>query len=374
MRIQQLTKSDDGAVAVLTALLMFFVIIGISAFTVDFGGAFVVKRDVANGADAAALSAAKELSKNSGTCATIAINPASTLTAQTAADPYLTDNSPGAVRTNFNVACDVSQMNLLATYAGSNTSPRFFGGMFGTGDYTVTRMATASVGVAVDANGARPYMLCGTDLQALQVAQPSPVEIDYPSPICGNEGGNWYTVDCPTQTNNGGLDQTTALGCSSDITIIPGVPGVTDPTKIIQNLQKNCTALSADPGCLTANPGNVADSKVIAAWQTLLGQDILLPVFYPGSIKKSGNNTLYPVYAFAGVTVCGYSWGNGNGSPNKTARSTISACSSGVFTPSGNALFLKLTNVLTSGSTGASTCAIGNVTCDFGARTIRLVK
>ena len=39
-----------------------------------------------------------------------------------------------------------------------------------------------------------------------------------------------------------------------------------------------------------------------------------------------------------------------------------------------NALLLKLTSVVTGDSTVTSTCKLGDVTCDYGVRSVRLVK
>ncbi|MGB8651529.1 MAG: pilus assembly protein TadG-related protein [Mycobacteriales bacterium] len=368
MRVHRLRKSDEGAVAVLVALLS-VVLIGVAAFTVDFGATYLTKRDLSNGTDAASLAAAKDLATHSGTCLEIGADGTATSAARTTGDGYLQDNLSGATRTGFDVGCDATG-SVTVRYAGEALTDRALGGVFGgSGKYDVAREATSTVGVASDVNGLRPYMICFSDLPTLELGGVQ--RINYPSATCGNQAGNWYSTDCPGDGNNGTqtLADNTLNGCDTDISIIDTTAAAGVSTQIISILKANCPKLQADPGCLTANTGNLASNNIENAWIALLGKDILLPVFYPGSLVGNGNNTRYPVYNFAGVTVCGYHW------QSKSGLSTATACT-GSSWQNGNydALLLKLTKVITSGSTHASTCKLGDITCDFGARVVHLVK
>jgi hypothetical protein len=92
-------------------------------------------------------------------------------------------------------------------------------------------------------------------------------------------------------------------------------------------------------------------------------------VFQPDTVVGTGNNARYPVKAILGVTVCAYKWNS------KSGRSTSSECD-GIDIPSGNDnyLWLKYTNLQVSGSSTPYTCSLGDPACDFGARSVRLVK
>ena len=56
MRVQVRRRDERGAVAIITALLA-VLLLGISAFTVDMGMAYVTKRQLSSASDAAALAA-----------------------------------------------------------------------------------------------------------------------------------------------------------------------------------------------------------------------------------------------------------------------------------------------------------------------------
>ena len=58
MRVRQRLREERGAVAVIVGLAL-VVLLGMAALTVDLGRAVAVKRDMVNGADAAALGAAQ---------------------------------------------------------------------------------------------------------------------------------------------------------------------------------------------------------------------------------------------------------------------------------------------------------------------------
>ncbi len=58
MRVQLKHRDDEGAIAIIVALLS-LVLIGMAAFAVDFGNAYAVKRQLSVSADASALDAAR---------------------------------------------------------------------------------------------------------------------------------------------------------------------------------------------------------------------------------------------------------------------------------------------------------------------------
>lgn len=67
-------KREDGVVGVVVAICL-VVLMGAVAFTLDVGGLLYRRREMVNGADAAALAAAIECSKGNGLgAATVAAN------------------------------------------------------------------------------------------------------------------------------------------------------------------------------------------------------------------------------------------------------------------------------------------------------------
>lgn len=411
MRVQ-LTRSrsaddrDHGAIAIIVAVLT-VVIVGLAAFAADFGLAYTSKRNLQNGADAAALAAASEIIKRTkpgDSCATVVTrwnttgDPLKTDVGGVA-DSYSTANRTAAARTDMTVACSADAKRVEVSYTNSASTARILGGIFGSGDYTATRTATADVFVPSSGQGLRPYFLCLDDLSRLQAQQsstPQWVRVQYPNPtatICGSYSGNWYTSDCPLDGNNGTLDQNTRNGCRTEISVIqasnPAV-GVTSADVV-----SACSGLAnkVPAPCLTSNPGNVAAQPVVNAWDFLLTQPgIAVPVFdktWKGWADTGsadcrtggvGNNGCYPIKAIAGVKVCGYKWNNKDGVDPE--ESIVGSPCNGVAADlaalpkkdNNNYLWLKLLNVQVTGSSKPATCGVGDATCDAGSRGVRLIK
>lgn len=62
--IKSILRDENGAVAIITAVILAFVLLGIAAFAVDIGGQTTAKNELQNAVDAAALAGAIELAKN----------------------------------------------------------------------------------------------------------------------------------------------------------------------------------------------------------------------------------------------------------------------------------------------------------------------
>ena len=375
MRVQ--LRDDEGAVAVLVALLL-VVLVGMGAFTTDFGTAYVSKRQLQSSADAGSLAAAQELGKYPGTCTEVANSPTARAAALVAAEQYASANRAGdRTRTDWRVACSADGKSIEVTYANAATTPRFLGAIFGSQAYRAERTATAAVGVPRGGYGLRPYFVCLSDAQALRAAPASapPVRVAFPNASCGNQPGNWYTADCPEDGQGNGtpvLAVNTRIGCESTVLAVDTTAAAGDPAAITQLLLAACAGtptLSGERGCLTGNTGNLPSNPIETEWDGLLGRQIALPVFQPGTVVGTGNNARYPVQAILGVTVCGYKWNS------KSGRSTASVCN-GVTFPSGNDnyLWLRFTPQQVSGSNVPYVCPLGDSSCDLGARSVRLVK
>lgn len=389
-------RDERGAVAVMIAILM-VVIVGMAAFAVDLGAAYANKRQLSIGADAAALAATQSYADQPlESCADLLANTPSAQTLALA-NTYAEDNTPGKTQTTWDPRCSSDGTQLLVTYGNSKQINSIFGGIFGVGSLGAERQATALTQVFTSGPGLRPYAMCLSDItpylgELKPDGTPTFHVSFYPNPNCTtHNAGNWYTIDCPDVTNNGtgntsqvgSLAYNTKYGCDSYLSVIEPTVGYSGG--YTQQLIDTCDVASPDPHkCLGANPGNLASNNLADAWTYLQDKEIALPVFMPGSIidTRGGNNWIYPVAGVVGIRVCGYHWAN-NGT---SWISTDSACL-GAYQPSGaqipkttpptkNWLIWRLVNLTLTGNYGPNppTCKLGDTSCDYGVRTINLVK
>lgn len=403
MRVFIGRPNDSGAVAVIVALLS-LVLFGLAAFAVDFGMAYNSKRNLQKGADAAALSAAKEVIRQASvgsSCGDI-VNQYTANTngladkVNNAADTYARANRPDAVRQLIQLRCSTDNKRVEVVYEARGTTPTLFGGIFGQNtDYVAARRAVADTFVPVGGLGLRPYALCVTDLNALRGG--GWVRVQYPGAsvsLCGEYNGNWYTTDCPLDSNNGTLDENTELGCRTEVSIIEPIAPATTVTRA--QVADACTGLSGKTPapCLMSNPGNVAAQTVVDQWIAILSSPgISVPVFNKTwkdwaeadvtACRSGGNNGCYPVEAIAGVKVCAFKWANKDGfdpgeavpgSPCAGVAADLATVMSVRPRDNNNYLWLKLTSVQVTGSSKASGCSIGDPSCDAGSRGTRLVE
>lgn len=394
---------EQGAVAILIAVCTVFIVV-LAAFSVDFGMAYVSKRDLQKGADAAALAAATEIINRTNpteNCAAIANRFVSDATFRNAviarADAYATTNQfLNASRQDISVRCSADNKRVEVFYAHQGSTPGLFDAVIGGGDLVASRDATADVFVRDEGTGLRPYFICDGDLNARLKATLQTggfVAIRYPSvdPGCQFYSGNWYTSDCPDDGNNGTLDENTRNGCLSSVGVAIDQTTTPPPTQAQVNAAviTACTdavgRASMDPArCLVANPGNVASNNVVQAWNYLLTlPGIALPTFRQtwndyataqiAGCRTGGNNGCYPIEAIAAVKVCAYKWGN-----NKKQKSTDTAACPGVSSlvfpnDNDNYLYLRLINLQYSGSSAPGGCPVGG-NCDLGGRGTRLIN
>lgn len=385
----QRSRDEYGAVALLTALLVVILLV-LSAFVVDFGMAYNSKRKLQTAADAAALAAAATYSDHAGSCSVLAANAAYRATAESTADAIAAENRPefddGSI---VDVACN-DDGELEVTYEISGSTDLVFGSLAIAGDeITTDREAAATLDAPGTVTGLRPYALCGAALPSgplpsavIKVDQPGAGHM--PTSLCpdSRRGGNWWTIDCPEAANNGmpGLIAATYNGCEEEVGIVPNQGSLTGAA-LSGHLVGYCN--TRKPECLSANPGNLRNNDIEAAWQSLTDRnaEIVLPVFCapanctPAAITKpGGNNTIYPVWRMVGVTVCGFHWGN------RTGHNFSGACANnpqGYSSSQGNNqdnyMLLVFSHVQTSGTTKGSSCALGSA-CDRGIRRVLLTR
>lgn len=396
MMLRPTRRDESGATAVLAATLA-MLLVGISAFTLDFGRAYVSKRNLQTGADSGSLAAASFFTDKPGSCATLSSNVSYAAAARARAAAILEESRGGAAINDFRVACN-AQGELTVDLSVTGSTPVAFGGVYGANSITTQREAQATVEVLETVTkGLRPYMVCSTYAPPVSSLPTAFTKVEFPSGsnasgTCPHDSGNWFTLDCPHpgNSNNGNPDlaDATRNGCSSPVSIVKN-QNSSSPEALYTSLRAACPDKSKnmedfDPDCLTSNPGNIDSTAVSNAWDSLIGDTILLPIFCAkgpcnpaGWVEASsgGNNTMYPVHKFAAVKVCGYHWGNVKNSGLYPGSDPLDKCTNADATAGGNENYLLLAFVMyqSAGSTEDSGCALDGL-CDTGARQVRLTR
>jgi len=376
--------------------LVFAVVIFVffAAFATDLGLSFVSKRNLQNGADAGALAAANIYSQLDGSCSDLESDPAAETDAKDAANTVSEENRPGRTLNSsvdgtwtdgyYYISCDADGTALDVGYRIAGTTNIGLGGLFGSTKTAAERSAVPRLGVPSQLEGLRPYMVCIQDAENLSLPanRSSVLPIYFPSCVPKPaRTGNWYSVECPPPDDGGGsqLATNTRDGCSSPINIIDTSP-LTGPAAV-PALKAACASMpnpptsDGDRGCMVGDTGNdMTSNPVSSAWDSLLGKDIVLPVFDGLSFTGTGKAT-FPVKALLGVRVCGYHW-QGKG-PLKSGIVTTGLCA-GATAPvpatQDNWLLLKYRRLTFTGSSEPSTCPLGDPDCDLGLRTVSLVQ
>lgn len=325
MRVQlkNRRRHEDGVVAILVAIVAVVLLI-LSAFVVDLGTAYTSKRQLQTAADAAALAAAKHFAKEPGSCAELKANFSNE--AEAIAEGVATTNRPEQVKELFEVSCLTSgpyEGALQVTYSASGMTPTVFGGSAVGDEISTAREASAVVYVPGKAK-LRPYALCDLDIPPVDQLPTEVREIKMPGQAwsgsdcaAAETGGNWWFVNCPGMTTMNATQVAAALrdGCENDAEVVePQVP--TPPTALSASLTANCNDQSdVSPSCLDADTGesNLVVPVVAEAWEAVLGQTVLFPVFCttasvcsPSTVTGTGTNRVYPIFKLAPAVVCGY--------------------------------------------------------------------
>jgi len=122
---------------------MMVVLVGIGAFTLDFGVSYASTRRLQAASDAAALAAANVFADKTGSCATILATPAWTAAAASAASAIREDNRPGSTEASYSATC-TTKGSIQVRYVSGGSTPTLLGGIFGhNGPYSATRPVTA---------------------------------------------------------------------------------------------------------------------------------------------------------------------------------------------------------------------------------------
>lgn len=387
-------RDESGATAVIVGILALF-LVGISAFTIDAGSAFVSNRNLQRAADAGALAGAQALTQFPGSCESVASSSTARIAAHDAAVARAQENypDPSWTETDFDVKCDPALKVLIVEFANEGTTEAVFAPIFdGDEEITTSRDAEATVDVAPGAGeNVRPLALCSA---AVGDTEPGEfVQIFYPGhgtkspPQCPKpkSAGNWWTLDCPEERTGSTKDLEDQIreGCTDRVTVIPGQSDVDTPGQLTVVLEEACPAAPiGSETCMSGDPGNLDAGHIADAWEHLVDteKESIFPVFCvtpqcsEDTTSGSGTGTVFPVYKLVSAIVCGYHF-----SKQEKKHSTTGKCTGNPFlaesdpdeSSGNNYLILKYISTRTSGSNAESECALG-AECDGGLRRTRL--
>jgi hypothetical protein len=314
-------------------------LLGISAFTVDFGMAYTTKRQLSTASDAATLAGDAVYKKDFvGDCsaAAIAAQTAVRTDAEDAADSLFLQNFSAGTKSDgsiTDVSCNGTGVQVTYTASGKSGSP--FGRVFG-GSGTITTAGNAAAaytsGVATS-GGIRPWGICTNALnQTGNVTQVSLANNQNAGCPGIGSSGTWNRYACPGSKKGSANDTADWVlnGCPTATTTVPGTSGLS-PSALWSKLSTYCTQGkngTSTSNCLTRDTGNV-NNKATAAWQTVVDQKLVfqVPVFCSTPICSAdamGVSGEFPVYALATVRICGFqlhgrtstNWGGLPADPN----------------------------------------------------------
>jgi len=356
MRILIAERREDGAVAVMVALLA-VVLLGIAAFTTDFGMAYAQRRALSTGVDSAALGVAHTkytlaMTNRSATCqnlvdADTALAAGASTKASNIAWAQVKANSPfeavipaSAVTTTLDC---VSVGILQVTVAVNLTMNPIFGGVLGAGTMQLNRQAVAALGVSNEVGNLVPIALCEGQANAIKNSVGVGVPPVYPvqkvplskvwggSSLCGTAAGagNWGWLKFDGQGN--------------------GEPGLEDALKSHNGRLK----LSGVPPQyqIAGVPGNKANgSPVQDGLIYLTDTTVTIPVYKNGTISGNGQNATYTITGFLSVKICGY---------NSGPKLVKNACYDTAQPLASDEMQLQFVDYLDAGQM-AESCALGN--------------
>jgi Flp pilus assembly protein TadG len=300
-------RGGRGAVAIMVAILS-TVLLGIAAFTTDFGMAYAQRQALYTGTDSAALaivhSEYKSVMANPRSCNDIKTDDQAQAT--NIAVQQINRNSPfgqsiPAGDITANLDCVGTNHGVLqATVSVDHQINTLFGRVAGVSSMDVNRTSAAALGTENKVTGIRPIGICKYQADQLRNSTPNSAGI-YPAQLialtkvwngnssCSGDGaGNWGWLDL----GQGNGDS--ALGAM----ISQGFDGVL-------TLSGNPPAFMINGNPMTGSPGNKGNGQnVHDGMQAIMDYVVWLPVY--DTYSQNGQNATYHIIAFISVRICGY--------------------------------------------------------------------
>ena len=260
--MQRLRKDERGAVAIIVALLM-VVLVGFAALAVDVSAMWAEKRQLQNGADAAALAVAQDCAKNA--CG----SPAAT--AQSYVDANRTVGSP--------TASILSLTSNSVTVQAADPHENWFAQVIGAGDDSRGRRSG-------DGQVGQPER--GWDL---------PADLLLLRMAGADRWAGEHTEQIIYLSKHTGSDCTGPSGNA-----LPGGFGWVTPNA------GSCKEASTIGGWYSSDTGNTPPSGCSPSdFNALIGKTILIPIFDQDT--GTGGNGRYHIYGYAAFTFTGYDFG-----------------------------------------------------------------
>ena len=287
--MQRLTQDQRGASAVLVALLM-VPLLGFGALSVDVSAIYSERRQLQNGADAAALAIGHDCAD--GIC---------NLDPQGVADELTTANYDEAGSTHG--APVITFGTDEVTVMNPGTQGHWLAPVLGFESSEVSASATVRWGAPGGGTAVLPlaFSWCAFDAQT-NGGTPTGSE-----PIVIN----WTKTDDTSCTGPSGLE-------------VPGGFGwlETDPGV--------CGATSTVDGIIDSSPGASVPAECTPQYfSTLIGETVLLPIFDESG--DAGANAWYRIYGYAAFTITGYNFAGQYYSTPKPCKGE-ERCIEGYFT------------------------------------------
>jgi Flp pilus assembly protein TadG len=396
--MQPLSRDDEGAVAIVVAICSVF-LIGLAAFAVDFGNAYATKRQLSVASDAASLAGARAISASvppGATCNPAALQPVAATAAEVSNSQN--DRSGESLVTEVTVECENGQA--FVTVRNQRTLRTFFGGVLGADGYTPSTQATAQLFVPSAVSGLRPIAACEASVLAAYQPSASPpvanaflVNISNESAVCGTSGtGAWGFTNFLAQGEFGDFNEQGAPAYYPDEGCVGSVNASAN-----SGGQAGCQAIWTDDGYggpvyfpnaavggdtgLGGNTGLANSSEWRTAVTSLVDEIILLPV--ADSYNEQPGIDRLNLKGVVSVRVCSVKLGT-----DAPAQGTHADCS-GRRTPlvdpdlatwdgyknNEAGIWVVPTDYVTSGIADPSNdCSLGDASCDFAVRAIRLYR
>lgn len=322
-------NDEDGATAVVVALLL-VVLFGSAAFAVDVGQIYQERRELQNGADAAAMAAAYDCAKGVISCSITGLE------LNTTVDDYANDNANDAASDAEIVGLDLTGQSITvrtSTRSGGNGFlTHWFAGVLGHPNTTVTAEATANWGRVPGTLEIFPLAFCQDTFWEVTNTRPpnSDMTDDFPGPPAYHVFYKTPSepIACPTTsgTYDGGFGWLDIDGanfdastCTLTISTSQWARGTTgaaarsggDWPTCYQKLRDRIDQTIADP--TGASP-------------------LLVPIFDDWNPDLSGANGEFHIDGFGAFHPTGYNFPGTNYPDNSACINPSKSCMRGWFT------------------------------------------
>ncbi len=311
MRVQlNRSRNERGAVAIVVGLLS-VVLLGLAAFTTDFGMAYAQRQALYTGTDSAALAIVhheyESEQSTPRTCQQITASDQSQ--ADSIAAQQINDNAPfGETLPSSAISVDLECVGsnngvLQATVSVNHTINTLLGHVLGASSMDVNRTSAAGLGAEQDVTGVEPLGICFWQAQQIKAAAEAAGQDasgNYPAQLvtlskiwqgdhdCSGDGGagNWGWLDLGQGNGDSALGAMLASGFSGSLTF-------------------NGSSFTIDGNPMTGSPGNKGNGNPVdLGMKAIMDKAVWLPVY--DKYSGNGSNATYNIVDFISVKICGY--------------------------------------------------------------------